>query len=97
MIKAVDKELSEEDLMTIGDSVVAHIQHWDRLATLVRDRSVVAVMILPRSSVLLCSRSSLLRLSPPSIPPLKLTSEWEVGVDMVVICLLTSYRRFFSL
>lgn len=47
MIKAVDEELSEEGLMSIGDTVLPHIQHWDRLAALLRDRAIAAVTILP--------------------------------------------------
>ena len=47
MIKAVDEELSEEGLMSIGDTVLPHIQHWDRLAALLLDRAIAAVTILP--------------------------------------------------
>lgn len=47
MIKAVDEELSEEGLMSIGDAVLPYIQHWDRLVTLLRDRTVAVVTILP--------------------------------------------------
>ncbi|KAG8214236.1 hypothetical protein J3R82DRAFT_11044 [Butyriboletus roseoflavus] len=47
MIKAVDEELSEEGLMSIGDAVLPHIQHWDRLVTLLCDRAVAVVTILP--------------------------------------------------
>lgn len=47
MIKAVDEELSEEGLMSIGDAVLPHIRHWNRLVTLLRDRSVAIVTILP--------------------------------------------------
>ncbi|KAH0828166.1 hypothetical protein J3R83DRAFT_3867 [Lanmaoa asiatica] len=47
MIKAVDEELSEEGLMSIGDAVLPHIQHWNRLVTLLRDRAVAVVTILP--------------------------------------------------
>lgn len=46
-IKAIEEELSEERLLSIGDTVLPHIQHWDRLATLLRDRAIAAVMILP--------------------------------------------------
>jgi hypothetical protein len=47
VIRAVDGELLEERLMSIGDTVLPHIQHWDRLATLLRDKAVAAVTILP--------------------------------------------------
>ncbi|KAF8545640.1 hypothetical protein OG21DRAFT_172175 [Imleria badia] len=47
MIKAVDEELLEDGLMSIGDSVLPHIQHWDRLAALLRDKATAAVTILP--------------------------------------------------
>lgn len=47
MIKAVDEELLEEGLMSIGDTVLPHIQHWDRLAALLRDRALGVVTILP--------------------------------------------------
>lgn len=47
MIKAIDEELSEEGLMSIGDTMLPHIQHWDRLAALLRDRAIAAVTILP--------------------------------------------------
>jgi len=47
MIKAIDEELSEEGLMSIGDAVLPHIQHWNRLLTLLRDQAVWAVTILP--------------------------------------------------
>lgn len=46
-IKAIEEELSEERLLSIGDTVLPHIQHWDRLATLLRDRAIAAVTILP--------------------------------------------------
>lgn len=47
MIKAVDEELSEEGLMSVGDAVLPHIRHWNRLVTLLRDRAVAVVTILP--------------------------------------------------
>lgn len=47
MIKAVDEELSEEGLMSIGDAVLPHIHHWDRLVTLLRDKAVAVVTVLP--------------------------------------------------
>ena len=47
MVIAVDEELSEEGLMSIGDTVLPHIQHWDRLATMLRDRAITTVAILP--------------------------------------------------
>lgn len=47
MIKTVDEELLEEGLMSIGDVVLPHIQHWDRLVTLLRDRTVAVASILP--------------------------------------------------
>ncbi|KAG9309255.1 hypothetical protein JVU11DRAFT_10738 [Chiua virens] len=47
MIKAVDEELSEEGLMPVGDAVLPHIRHWNRLVTLVRDRTVAVVSFLP--------------------------------------------------
>lgn len=47
LIKAIDEELSEEGLMSIGDTALPHVQHWDRLATLLRDRAIGAVTILP--------------------------------------------------
>lgn len=34
MIKAIDEELSEEGLVSIGDTMLPHIQHWDRLSAL---------------------------------------------------------------
>jgi hypothetical protein len=46
-IKAVDEELSEDGLMSIGDAVLPHIEHWDRLVTLLRDRTVAVVTVLP--------------------------------------------------
>lgn len=47
LIKAVDEELLEEGLMSIGDTVLPHIQHWDRLATPIRDRSIAVMTVLP--------------------------------------------------
>jgi len=47
MIKAINEELSEEGLMSIGDAVLPHIQHWNRLLTLLCDQAVWAVIILP--------------------------------------------------
>jgi hypothetical protein len=47
VIRAVDGELSEEHLMSIGDTVLPHIQHWDWFATLLHDKAVAAVTILP--------------------------------------------------
>ena len=47
MIKAVDGELSEEGLMSIGDTVLPHIQHWDRLVSMLRNRTVAVATILP--------------------------------------------------
>lgn len=47
MIKAIDGELSEDGLMSIGDTVLPHIQHWDRLVTVLRNRALGAVSILP--------------------------------------------------
>jgi hypothetical protein len=44
-IKAVDEELlSEEGLMTIGDTLPPHIQHWGRLGSSLRDRAMVTVL-----------------------------------------------------
>ncbi|KAG9319016.1 hypothetical protein JVU11DRAFT_1137, partial [Chiua virens] len=47
MIKAVDGELSEEDLIPIGDEVLPHIQHWDQLIRLIGNGSVVTVAAPP--------------------------------------------------
>ncbi|KAI9460304.1 hypothetical protein HD554DRAFT_2041680 [Boletus coccyginus] len=47
MIKAIDEELSEEGLMSIRDPMLPHIQHWNRLITLLHDRAVWTVTILP--------------------------------------------------
>ena len=47
MIKAVDEELSEDGLMSIGEAVLPHIRHWNRLVTIIRDRTVAVVTILP--------------------------------------------------
>ncbi|KAF8554225.1 hypothetical protein OG21DRAFT_1117029 [Imleria badia] len=44
MIKAVDEELSDEGLTLIGDAVLPHVQHWDRL---LRNQPVGSVIILP--------------------------------------------------
>lgn len=45
VIKAMDAELLWEDaLMAIGDTVPPHIQHWNRLGSLPRDRSTVTVL-----------------------------------------------------
>ena len=40
-----DGELSEERLMSIGDTMLPHIQHWDRLAILLRDKAVAAMCL----------------------------------------------------
>ena len=47
MIKAVDQELSEEGLMLIGEAVLPHIKHWNRLVTLLRGRTVAVTIVLP--------------------------------------------------
>ena len=47
MIKSVDQEMSEEGLMSIGDAVLPHIKHWDRLGDLVRTQTVAAISVLP--------------------------------------------------
>ena len=47
MIKAVDGELSEEGFLSIGDIVLPHIRHWNRLVTLLRSRAVGVITILP--------------------------------------------------
>ncbi|KAF9227009.1 hypothetical protein BS17DRAFT_441300 [Gyrodon lividus] len=47
MIKAVDEEFSEDGLTSVGDTVLPHIQHWDRLAALIRDSVVGIVTVLP--------------------------------------------------
>ena len=47
MIKAVDEELLEEALMSIGEAVLPHIQHWDRLVTMLRDQALAVVTVLP--------------------------------------------------
>ena len=93
MIKAVDEELSEEGLVSIGDTVLPHIQHWDRLAILVRDRSIATVTILP----LVLGVSALTIIAIAVITPIYISFEtykWVV-IDKSVICLLIGYRRFF--
>ena len=47
MIKAVDEELSEDDLTSVGDTVLPHIEHWDRLVTLLGNETVKVITILP--------------------------------------------------
>ena len=47
MIKAVDGELSEQGLLSIGDAVLPHIRHWNRLVTLLRNQAVGVITILP--------------------------------------------------
>jgi hypothetical protein len=47
MIKVVDEELSDEGLMSIGDAVLPHIEHWDRLVTVLSNRAVGVITILP--------------------------------------------------
>lgn len=47
MIKSVDEELSEEGLMSVGDAVLPHIEHWNRLVTLLSNQAVGAITILP--------------------------------------------------
>ncbi|KAF8554223.1 hypothetical protein OG21DRAFT_1115422 [Imleria badia] len=66
MIKAVDEELSEEGLMSIGDAVLPHIEHWDRLVTMVSHRAVGAITILPA----LLGVSTLAILAVIVIPPI---------------------------
>ncbi|KAF9227007.1 hypothetical protein BS17DRAFT_440186 [Gyrodon lividus] len=46
MIRAVDEEFLDDGLTSVGDTVLPHISHWDKLATLVIDSTVV-MAILP--------------------------------------------------
>ncbi|KAF8554230.1 hypothetical protein OG21DRAFT_1116143 [Imleria badia] len=47
MIKVVDEELSDEGLMSIGNAVLPHIVHWNRLVTVLSNRAVGVITILP--------------------------------------------------
>ena len=47
MIIAVDQEPSAEGLMSIGEAVLPHIKHWNRLVTLLRGRTVAVTIVLP--------------------------------------------------
>ncbi|KAF8554221.1 hypothetical protein OG21DRAFT_1115346 [Imleria badia] len=47
MIKAVDEELSEDGLTSVGDTMLPHIAHWDRLVTLLGEQAVGAITVLP--------------------------------------------------
>lgn len=85
MIKAIDEELSEEGLVSIGDTMLPHIQYqWDRLAALLRDRAIAAVTILPL--VLSVSAPIIVGIVVLTKPtsPLKLTSE---RVNVCQMCL----------
>lgn len=46
VIKAVEGELSKDSLMSIGD-VLPHIQHWNRLGKMLRDKTVKVASIPP--------------------------------------------------
>ena len=47
MIKAIDGELLDEGLMSIGGTVLPHIKHWDRLGELFIGKTVTAIALLP--------------------------------------------------
>ena len=99
VIKVVDEDRSVEDLtqMSTETAALPHIEHWNHLVTLLRDRTVAAAIILPR----LLGVSALAILAAVMLTPVYLSlrvygcvSESHLFVSMVILTWIMS--RYFK-